>query len=327
MLTLDPRLVALRPQRVTPLGEWLARLEPGAPRPAPVELELILRGDEDLSRLHPEAKRREAVRYNFERLRERLLASHARYLAAPSLEDDALQTLAGWVELVVAHHCAPTRLYTNGQALASAVARDPGPVTVALHPRPDDWHAFGSPYYTGMFLETDTLAAFATLEAAEVYVRGALSRRTSLALPLRRGDALGTLHLWPIGRWPTDDGVIERYAARGPEGPGFVIERTPDVDLYTALHRVAARLDGFTVRTCATCSQFRFTGMSRGMSGGRSGYCERRRSAARALELPRAGVETRPSLRVVVGVTDSCDGHDFIEDHARPLPYIHDASR
>lgn len=71
-----------------------------------------------------------------------------------------------------------------------------------------------------------------------------------------------------------------------------------DEEPYAFLNRLD--LDGFRPRCCATCALFRFSGMSRDMSGGATGYCDRRREDPRAM-LPDDAL---------VSVFDSCALHE-----------------
>lgn len=308
------------------LGEHLVRFRFATPRPVSPYHQLLLEGGRDTRGLFPGAPNREGIQYNFDNIRAQL----ARVFEAnrdcepfAAMEIDSLEAFA---RLNVEHFCQPQFAYTNGQALVSVTSKevpDGWIFLVAQHPSISDYLSFSSDYGPYLMLNPENLGLFASLEAAEVRLHRELSQLEVRSVTLMRGEERRGLLLQPCG---------SRYdKAKGRRVETFLLSHAGGVqkvrsedEPYAFLN--ALELDGFRVRTCATCAHFRFSGMSRDMSGGSKGYCEPRREAAERRARERGerlrGMDTNPRLETVVSVFDVCDAHTFIEDRERKHPYL-----
>lgn len=254
--------------------------------------------------LSPDAPNRSAVEHN---LRESIRSFESVF--RDFARAGAAHRLTSWQDLLrlnIRHVTGAERHYTNGQATVTCVGTDGG-LSVALHSDMELQSDFRPSFAaSALDLVTDerqarSLAARWLAEAEErdvpVLVDGkpqTLKWRTWGAVPGPHGYRTRGLVLTVAGHsvWTQLD-----------DCPGARFEA------YAVVNRLPKILPGVEADTCATCRSFRFSGMSRDMSGGRIGYC---------MCPTRASGAGQPT----VSVLDRCDEHSTIRDADREHPFL-----
>lgn len=302
---------------VSHLREALIRFKLASPRTPSSYFRAFLDGGDDISGILPEARNREAVRYNFGQLGAALAAVFEAHRDDPLFQSAAVATVQDFARLLVDHHCSPQWLYTNGQMLVSVVVRGEHAVDALSHRDVDMYLRFVSEYWR----PADAVVgrSFASLGAAETWAGHLLSRVEVELLPLASGADGRTVLLQPAGTRRLISGERVRTVLVH-HGRGVFRARIGPGEPYEFLNQF--EVDGFRPRTCATCEQFRFSGMSRDMSGGSAGYCGNRYNQAQKSGKPMRGTDTVPPFKTVVNVFDACEEHAFIEDGHRAIPYL-----
>ncbi len=280
---------------------------------------LLLAGGEDTSTILPEAPNRAGIQHNFEAARRRVRASYEEHAGSELFREASVGSPAAWLAFHAAHQADPGAwLYFDGQRLASLVERAPQRVEVMLHEGLDAFLAFTSAYGYPALPGPDAITCFACVEAAETWIGGALARVEVRALPVRREEGEGFILLQACGVGPDHD---RRFFVHL-DGRSREVRIGRDHEPYALLNDLSEALSDGYVRTCATCRSFRFSGMSRDMSGGSMGYCERRREAARASGIAFSGVDTVPPHLTTISVYDTCAAHELVLDADRAIPYL-----
>jgi hypothetical protein len=309
--------------------EALSALDDGSVRfayPQPLEVPLcwamVLEDEPELGKLLPDAPNRPAVASLFEGLRHALYESFERGRGSALFATAGIDEPVGWRDVLLDHHCRPKWLYTNGQVMFSLVER-PGPrYEVAKLPSLSSLHEFRTVFVRELLDPRDVME-FGHLDGAETYLLGRLAEVQVRTLPLVRGKERRTLLLRACGTRPggPSERMISLWLAHV-GGEAMLLETQAERrDAYTVLNELPGRLAGEVVQACATCVSFRFSGMSRGSSGGTRGYCRKRLEAARASGLPMPGMDVRPRYGTIVSVFDRCLSHEPIADADREVPF------
>jgi hypothetical protein len=292
----------------THIAEHLIRFQFAEERPISPYHRALLEGIEDARGILPEAPNRAGIQQNLDQLRRQLEETWKAHETSAALTFAAVGSPADLVRLNIDHCCRPRHVYMNGQAVMTLVERRERLFEAAPHPRMEDVLRFGSIYGPWTSIDPARIRHYSTLSAAETWIRASLSHLSVRALSMVRGGEKRTLLLQAAGFTRDEKGyTVEVYLAHF-EGQVRRLRRF-DEEPYGFLNRLV--LDGFRPEACATCRSFRFSGMSRDMSGGSKGYCGMRRERAQA-----------PSSMTVVSVFDACGEHSFIEDEAREVPYL-----
>ena len=309
--------------------EALLALDEGSVRfayPQPLEVPLcwamVLDDEPALGKLLPDVPNRPAVASLFEGLRYALYESFERGRGSALFATAGIEEPGGWRDVLLDHYCRPKWLYTNGQVVFSLVER-PGPrYEVAKLPSLSSLHAFRTVTVRELPDPRDVME-FGHLDGAETYVIGRLAEVQVRTLPLVRGKERRTLLLRACGTRPggPEERPISLWLAHAGGEPMLLETQADRRDAYTVLNELPGRLDGEVVHACATCLWFRFSGMSRGSSGGTRGYCRKRLEAARASGLPMPGMDVRPRYGTIVSVFDRCLAHEPIADEEREVPF------
>jgi serine/threonine protein kinase len=129
---------------------------------------------------------------------------------------------------------------------------------------------FESPFGPWPVLDCARGARFASLLAAETWIGQRLSKLEMRTLSVARASERRMVFLQPVGS--------ETFILHSWTEPRR--ERVPSENLHSFLNLL--NVDGFKARSCATCSYFSFSGMSRDMSAGTKGYCGQRLKDAEA---------------------------------------------
>jgi len=313
-------------ETLEPLDGHVVRFCYPRAREVPLHWELVLHDQPDLDRLEPGAPDREAVADQLAGLRHALLESFEQGQGSALFATMGIVEPGQWRDVLVDHFCRPAWLYTNGQELYSMVEREGPRFEVARLPSLDSLHDFRS-LHTRTLADPRDVVEFGHREGAETYVLGCLAEVKVRALPLRSGADRRMILLQDCGRRPGRPGcsaISLSLAHVGDET--YLLQMQPDRrDAYTVLNELPKRVGGDVVEACATCSSFRFSGMSRDSSGGRRGYCRRRLEAARASGLPMPGLDVRPRYGTVVSVFDRCSAWEAIDDGDREVPFCQSA--
>lgn len=282
-------------------------------------LALLLARDEDTSTILPGSPNRAGIQHNFETTRRLVRESYEEHAGCELFREDGIDSPVAWLSLHVAHQAdAGAWLYFDGQRLVSLVERAPRLVEAVLHDRLDTFLAFTSAYGYPALPAPHDFHRFACVEAAETWIAETLSRLEVRALPVRRASGEDVM-LWQASGAGPDHG--RRYLAHF-DGRSRELCTSREHEPYEILNDLSEEIDGGHLRTCATCRSFRFSGMSRDMSGGSMGYCDRRRVAARASRLAFEGMDTKPSHKTIVSVFDTCPSHEVVLDADREIPYL-----
>ena len=309
-------------EALLPLDDCSVRFAYPQPREVPLHWTMVLEPEPKLHRLEPGAPNREAVASLLEGLRHALLESFEHGRGSALFATAGIDDPIGWRDVLLDHYCRPKWLYTNGQALFSLVER-PGPrYELARLPSLASLHEFRTLYVRELPDPRDVME-FGHEGGAETHVLGRLAEVQVRALPLVRGKQRRMLLLQACGKRPGGPGEspISLWLAHM-GSTTMLLETQPDRrDAYTVLNELPGRLEDEVVQACATCVAFRFSGMSRGSSGGTRGYCRRRLEAARASGLPMPGLDVRPRYGTTVSVFDRCLEHEPIADEDREVPF------
>lgn len=305
---------------VARLGDHLLRFRLASPRQPTVYHRLFLDGGTDARSILPDAPNREGIQLNFDNMSRLYRESFEEHKDSRLAVHAGVSSPEDLLRLNVAHFCQPHALYTNGQAIVTMVLHAGGVVSAAPHRTMREGIAFSSEYEPLTCLETSRIQVFGDRQAAETWIQSELSTLEVRGIPMRRGEERRTLLLQPAGcrlnqyGAPTLMTWIAYFNGREER-----LRREPSEEPYAFFNQLD--VDGFRADTCATCSHFRFSGMSRDMSGGSKGYCWLRRERASASGLAADHMDVVPSFRTIIAVDDTCDGHRFIEDADRPIPY------
>jgi hypothetical protein len=242
------------------------------------------------------------------------LASLARKLDA-AVEGMHSHPLLGSVELSrrdvlffnVNHYCRPTLLYTNGRAAVSVVRRSQNRFEVVRHRSLSFFKTFLSDFgWTDCLIGPEEISIAHDFESAERLAREFLTR----TLRMRKGASIEQVTLVPEEGSAVVDGypvhvLVATFGTRefrlqfggAPCGPR---------EAFRVLNEFCP--DGFVAEVCATCEHFRFSGMSRDMSAGSSGYCTQ----------VRAGDDRKSGGRPpVVSVFHTCEAYHLHPDRTR----------
>jgi hypothetical protein len=246
----------------------------------------------------PDDPNREAVEYN--------LASLAKALDA-ALAGAAGMSRRDVLSLNIDHHCRPTYLYTNGQAVVSVVLRNPARFEAVYHRSLRCFNAFDS-----SFRAQDVLMA-ANFEDAQRAAVERLAAVETWSLGVRKGVELDEVVFQPAGSRTGSERYPLQILMVSFRGGGFRVQTGGPPcgahEEYRVLNEL--RPDGFVVEACATCQYFRFSGMTRDMSAGSAGYCTHPSNSTAAGRLTH------------VSVRHFCPEYTFVEDHDREHSYIH----
>jgi hypothetical protein len=301
------------------LAEHLIRFQFAEPQPVSPYHQALLEGEATGRSILPDAPNREGIEHNYRQLRDQIEGVFTAHQSSLAFTLADVKSLADFVRLNIDHHCRPRYLYTNGQTAMTLALRGERCLEVAPHPSMEQLRGFGSVYGPWHLIDPAEIKLFSGLAAAETWIKARLSELSVQALPMLRGEQERTLLLQEAGFRRDEKGYpIQTYLAHF-EGRITKLQIGPE-EPYEFLNRLV--LDDFRVKSCATCKNFRFSGMSRDMSHGSSGYCSPRRTEAAASGLPRRGLDTTPSSSPVVSVFSGCGDYEFIEDAARPFPYL-----
>lgn len=305
---------------VARLGDHLLRFRLASPRQPTPYHRLLLEGGTDTRSILPDAPNRAGIQLNFDNMSRLYRESFEKHKASPLAVYAGVSSPEDLLRHNVAHFCQPDALYTNGQVIVTMVSHARGVVSAAPHTTMRDGIAFSSAYEPLTCLDIDRTRVFGDRQAAETWVRSELSTLKVRGVPMRRGEERRTLLLQPAGHRLDQHGAttlttwIAYFSGREER---LRLERTEEP--YALFNRLD--LDGFRADTCATCLHFRFSGMSRDMSGGSKGYCWLRRERAGASGFAARGMDVEPSFRTIIAVDETCDSHRFVEDADRPIPY------
>ena len=278
------------------LAPHLIRFELPSPREPSPYLGLLLAGGDQTSTLFPGAPNREGIAEHFVGIRDQFVAAFSAHRACELFRLVAIDSVTAFVRFQVSHLCAPTFAYTNAVSVLTVLRTADDVWTIVRHD-PYDFAAFPSGLTSAPPIDPEAVGIFSSLAAAETHVHSLLGRLEVRALGMTRGQETRTLLLQDAGRlWRASRNVVQRLAHFG----GDIIKITSDgEEPFTMLNRL--ELDGFRPRTCATCSHFQFSGMSRDSSGGSKGYC--------GLRLTGDAAANRRA-RAIVSVFDVCEEHE-----------------
>ena len=296
---------------VAHLGDALIRFRFAAPRPPSPYHRYLLHNGRDPATILPSAPNRGAVAHNLEQIRTALRDAFASQRTRPLLSRAGVASPADYLRFCVDHFCEPRWLYVNGQAAVSVVDRR-GVFEAIVHRSLDDYLGFASSYGPWPALDGMRGARFSQFAAAEAWIGQQLSHVRIEPLSLRRGGERRTAFLQAAGRRASPGGVVRTFLLHFADRTRR--EQVIPEGSYAFLNGID--LDGFRAASCATCSRFSFSGMSRDMSAGTRGYCGLRSDDPEA-QVPE---------HALVSVFDACGQHDFIEDAARPAPYLDGAA-
>jgi hypothetical protein len=295
----------------THIAEHLIRFQFAEERPISPYHRALLEGAEDAAGILPEAPNRPGILHNLDQLRRRFEETWKAHEASAALRFAGVGSPLDLVRLDIEHCCRPRYVYMNGQTVMTLVERQARLFEVAPHRNLEDVLGFGSIYGPWTSVDPGRIRHYSSLSAAETWIRANLSSLSVRALSMVRGDEKRTLLLQDAGMKRDGNGYPVEVVFAHFEGQVKRF-RLLDQEPYEFLNRLV--LDGFRPEACATCRSFRFSGMSRDMSGGSKGYCSMRRERAQA-----------PSSMTVVSVFDACGEYSFIEDAAREFPYLRGA--
>ncbi len=296
-----------------------------APRETPLRWSMLLDDAPALDRLEPDAPNRAAVAHNFERMRRMLREGYELGREDDFLAGVGVADLASWRDALVEHFCRPAWLYSNAQRWFSLVVTPDARYRVLELASFYSLEVFSTPYFDRL-PDPFSAAVFGHLDAAESHVLDQLSTLEMRTLPIRRGERRRSLLLQPAGARRGSRGNRVRLFIAHVDGRAALLETdSGGRDPYTALNRISELLgEEFkddVIETCATCASFRFTGMSRDMSGGQKGYCVTLRDAAQRERLAHPEHPRRPSYRETVSVFDRCRAYSRIVDEDREIQY------
>ena len=298
-----------KPVEVDEVGPLLVMYRPRRqPRPNRLHLEMLKQAP-DPARLSPKAPNREAVEHN---LRESIRAFESALPDFAQIEPG--HRLLRWQDLLqlnLQHATSAERHFTNGQATVTRLDLDDGRFSIALH---DDMEAFLSELATRPSLLAQRLVTVRTEDECRSVAIQWLSEVSEASIQVRVDGNQGTMS-WRTWGWIAGPhgyrrrGLVLTIGDRSvwtelSEQPGAKFEA------YAVLNHLATVLPGVEAETCATCSSFAFSGMSRDMSGGWTGYC-------RHPDAQEAGRRS-PS----VSVAHRCDRYSMVLDRDREHPYL-----
>lgn len=306
------------------LEEHVVRFAYPQPREVPPCWAMVLEPDPPLRRLLPEAPSREAVADLLAGLRHALLESFERGRGCALFETAGIDEPAKWRDVLLDHYCRPRWIYTNGQQTLTLVEREGPRFEVARLPSLQSLHEFRTPYVRDLPDPRDVVE-LGHEQGAQTYVLGRLSMLEVRTVPLLGGPWPRTVLLQACGSRPGGGSQpsIRLYLAHVGGGTHLLEMQADHRDAYTVLNELPGRLPGEVAQVCATCASFRFSGMSRGSSGGTKGYCRRRLEAARSSGLPMPGMDVRPRYGTIVSVFERCEAHEPIADEDREVPFCH----
>jgi hypothetical protein len=288
------------------LSDYLVRFRFQRPREPSQNLGFILES-RPIATLFPDAPNRAAVEHNVRELQKALDDAYERERSR-MLSYQVLSS-RDYALFNIEHHCNPALLYTNGQAVATLVERAERGFEVAFHRELRGFLAFCSEYEIPDFISSDQVRRVGTLLEAELWIRHLLSEIRISMVPMFRGDSSASLALQKVGERRGQHRRETVYSV------SFLGESTTvliggDHEAYRVLNDL--EFDDFRVRACATCRNFRFSGMSRDMSNGSTGYC--------TLHF---GIDPRTERNdLMVSVFSLCPEHDFVDDGDRSQPYL-----
>lgn len=309
-------------ESIEPLDGLCVRFCYPQAREVPLHWALVLDAGPDITHLEPETADRQAVATRLEGLRYALYESFEQGQGCALFETMGITDPARWRDVLLDHYCRPQWLYTNGQKAFSLVERAGPRFEVGRLPSLSSLHEFCT-LDVRILLDPREVADFGHQDGAETHVLEQLSQVEVRMLPLRNGLERRMLLLQPSGVRPGGPGQADiTLMIAHVAGRSYLLQMQPDrCDAYTVLNELPDLLGHGVVEACATCSGFRFSGTSRGASGGTRGFCRRRLEAARASGLPMPGLDVRPRYGTTVSVFDRCRAYVPIEDEYREVPF------
>jgi hypothetical protein len=293
---------------VVHLSDHLIRFRFQRPRDLSQNLRFLVEGEGSIEKLFPDAANRAAVEHNVRAFQKALDASFERERA--NLRSLQVLSARDYAEFNVQHHCRPSLIYTNGQAAATVVERPASGFEVALHAVLRKFLAFCNEYEFPDFIRGNQVRRFGTLVEVELWVREFLSNIEVSMVPMFKGDSSASLVLRRVGERRGEHGYPETIYSVIFSGERSTVRVGGAHEAYRVLNEI--ELDGFRVKACATCRNFRFSGMSRDMSRGSAGYCTFH-----------TGIDPRTNFKdLPVSVYSLCSNHDFVNDVDRDRPYL-----
>jgi hypothetical protein len=292
-----PLVVSYRPTRL--------------PEPNQLHQEM-LRPVPEPERLFVGAPNRDAVEHN-------LRASiHAFEKAVREFAPDQTgRRLTSWRDLLrmnLEHLGGAARYFTNGQTTATCLPLTDGRFSVALH---DDHglEMFRSHISTQPSLVAHRLVTVETEGEVQSLAIRWLSVVKEESIPVFVQGKPETM-TWRAWGWIAAQSGYRRKGLVLKVGDRSVWTELNEwagaaFEPYAVLNHLATVLPGVEADTCATCSSFAFSGMSRDFSGGWGGYC-------RHPDAQEGSGRGSPG----VSVSHRCDRHTTILDANRSQPYI-----
>jgi len=299
-------------------ADHLIKFKFALPRSPSAYQRLLLAGGTGTRSILPEAPNRAGVQGNFDTMSRIYRESFEAHRTSVLFARTGIVAPRDLLRFNIEHFCDPGVVYTNGQAVMTSVCHGPRLFSAVPHEAMREYLGFPSEVECFTRLDPGRVQVFGDFQAAETWIRRTLSQLRVRGVPMRRGDLRRTLLLQDAGlRCSRGRGPRTMIAHFNPREERLRIDDGQEP--YAFFNRLS--LDGFRAETCATCTHFRFSGMSRDMSDGSSGYCWLRSERASTSGLPARGRDVEPSFHTSVSVDDTCDGHSFIEDSARQPPY------
>jgi len=247
------------------------RLADSGRRPPPYLAALLER--RNAASVMPDAPNRVGIAQQLDEIRKRFEIALTQWQAGPEPARE-VRDVAGLIRRTLAHMVYPPTIYSNGQHVLTLVELGSGRYELANHGSPRELVGYCSDHSACMPLEPRQCTWFASIEAAETNAFAVLRSiaQNEFALADARTGAAREGSVWlqtmDGGRcWLLRHGdVVRRFRIGACGEPREVLRRLD--------------LGGACVRCCATCTHFRFSGMSHDMSGGHAGYCGRREPAS-----------------------------------------------
>ena len=287
-----PMLVTYRPTHQ--YSPTLLHREMLKPSPKPAEL-------------HPDAPNRGAVEHN---LRESIRGFERAFVECRKIESG--HRLANWKDLLrlnIQHVTAAERHYTNGQATVTSVRAVEG-LSVGLHA---SMERFRDDHVAVPSLVAHALAMVTTEVAARDLATHWLGSVEEKEVPVLVEGRRRSMKWRAWGSAPSAYGYRARGLLLTIEGRSAWTELDEwaggRFEPYAVLNSLPKTLGEVEADACATCRSFRFSGLSRDMSGGWGGYC---------MHSDRTSDGGPPPVRV----HERCEHHAMILDSDRERPYL-----
>lgn len=307
------------------LNEFLVRFQ-YTQNKKPIKMySMILKGDDDTPKLFPDAPNREAVTYNFEHSIKGFKKAFTENQNAQFVKQGIVKDFKDLLKINIDHTYNPIYIYTNGQKIVTMVKR--GKLfEIALHKDYHKFFGFFSEYNRDISLEIYRLKRFNSLVAAETEIRILLSKLDFSTLVAFQGKSEKNILMQNCGYRSGEQGYSIWTHLIHFNGKTFPIEIQhagwSKKEPYRILNEMSSNLEGYKVKSCATCKHFMFSGMSRDMGGGASGYCNKRMEKSPKTK-DREKIRKAFDLNNVhVSVFNLCDDYSFILDKDRKISYL-----